>query len=242
MPRPAKQTTSSVDYPQAAQRWAAQRRAACSRACGVAVMIGLLGLGGCGGDTTGETPGSAAKPLSALPAHAPGATGESGGSPSRNHGPSDAAPASAVQATRPQRARGVDPERPSYGALLSQQSSHPRRRFTPCQLVSRSQAQVILGSPVLVPQEAPQGPTCIYQTKARKTFIAVAMQATNFSKLRPRLRHRRRVTVRGLTAYCASYGRPMLYLPLGRGRVLSVTGPCAVAQRFAVSAVTRLKD
>ena len=38
----------------------------------------------------------------------------------------------------------------------------------PCKLVSQAQAQAIVGRPVAAPQEAPLGPTCIYQPVGAK--------------------------------------------------------------------------
>jgi hypothetical protein len=129
---------------------------------------------------------------------------------------------------------------PGYDALLNAQSSHPRSRFTPCNLVTRRQAQAILGAPLLDPVEAAQGPTCIYRSKNGRSFVTLAVQALDFAKVKPRLRVPRRVTVGDRTAYCGTYGQPMLYVPLSGGRVLSVAGRCAIARRFASRAVRQL--
>ncbi|MEA2273032.1 MAG: hypothetical protein QOI98_1740, partial [Solirubrobacteraceae bacterium] len=39
---------------------------------------------------------------------------------------------------------------------------------------------------------------------------------------------------------CGTFGRSMLYLPLGGGRVLSIAGPCDMASRFAAEAMPHL--
>jgi len=106
--------------------------------------------------------------------------------------------------------------------------------------VTKAQAGAILGAAMREPFEAPQGPTCIYRTRSGKGFVSVAVQATDIRKLAPRLRLRQRVAVSSRVGYCGTYGQPMLYLPLSRGRVLSVSGHCAVAKRFALKAVRRL--
>jgi hypothetical protein len=130
---------------------------------------------------------------------------------------------------------------PGYKDLVDRQQRKPQRRFTPCNLVTKSQARAIVGAPVRDPLEAPQGPTCIYRTTKGKGFVTVAVQSLSFKKLKPRLRQSRRVTVSRRTAYCGQYGQAMLYVPLSGGRVLSVAGPCPVARRFAAAAVQRVK-
>jgi hypothetical protein len=129
---------------------------------------------------------------------------------------------------------------PGYDALLESQSRHPRSRFTPCNLVTEKQAQAILGAPMQDPVEAAQGPTCIYRSKNGRSFVTLAVQSLDFKTVKPRLRLPHRVTVGGRTAYCGTYGQPMLYVPLSGGRVLSVAGRCAIATQFARRAVRQL--
>jgi hypothetical protein len=113
---------------------------------------------------------------------------------------------------------------------------------TPCDLVTAAQARAILGAPMREPVEAAQGPTCIYRTRDGRAFVTVAVQTLEFAKLRPHLRLARRVAVSGRTAWCGTYGQPMLYVPLSRGRLLSIAARCAVARRFAIRAVPQLRD
>ena len=42
------------------------------------------------------------------------------------------------------------------------------------------------------------------------------------------------------TAYCGQYGQAVMYVPLSKGRVLSITGACGTAKQFASAAVRRL--
>jgi hypothetical protein len=182
------------------------------------VAIAVTGCGG--GGSAAPAPGSPEKPLVGKQPTPGGGTAA---------GRSNEAAASGAKA-----------KAPGYDALLDSQSSHPRRRFTPCNLVTERQARAILGAPLQDPVEAAQGPTCIYRSKDGRSFVTLAVQSVDFAKLRPRLRLPRRVTVGDRTAYCGTYGQPMLYLPLASGRVLSVAGRCDIARRFARRAVRQL--
>jgi hypothetical protein len=171
-----------------------------------------------GGSKPAAAPGSPDRPLVAQTQAAPATAG--------NRSNEAAAPGSQAK--------------PGYEALVRRQSSHPRSRFTPCNLVTAAQARAIVGAPMLAPLEAAQGPTCVYRTKDGKSFVTLAVQSFDFNKLKPHVRLRQRVEVSKRTAYCGTYGQPMLYVPLSRGRVLTVAAHCAVAERFAAHAVRQL--
>jgi hypothetical protein len=188
-----------------------------------ALALVAIALTACGGSSKpAAAPGSPERPLQAqLSEPGSGATG----------GRSNEGAASS----------SASAEAPGYQALVKKQSSHPRSRFTPCNLVTPAQARAILGSPVLDPIEAPQGPTCIYRSRNGKSFVTVALQSIDFKKkVKPHLKLRQRVAVSSRTAYCGTYGQPMLYLPLSGGRVLAVGAHCAVAKQFAIKAVRQL--
>jgi hypothetical protein len=110
----------------------------------------------------------------------------------------------------------------------------------PCSLVTRTQAKAIVGAPILEPLEAPQGPTCIYQAKSGKPYITLAVQSVSFTRLRKQIRNTRAISVADRKAYCGTYGKPMLFLPLSDGRVLSIAAPCSMASRFAATAAPHL--
>jgi hypothetical protein len=187
----------------------------------VALAAAAIAVTACGGDAKPPpAPGSAEKPLVGKQPTPGGGTAAG----RLNEAASSKAKAKA----------------PGYDALLDSQSSHPRSRFTPCNLVTEKQAQAILGAPLQDPIEAAQGPTCIYRSKDGRSFVTLAVQSLDFAKLKPRLRLSRRVTVGERSAYCGTYGQPMLYVPLSSGRVLSVAGRCEVARRFATRAVRQL--
>jgi hypothetical protein len=186
----------------------------------LALATAGLGVSACGGSSP-PPPGSPERPLVATQPTGTGA-GAAGGR-------SNEAAAAAGTAAKP-----------GYESLLDAQSRHPRSRFTPCNLVTRSQAQAILGARLLEPVEAAQGPTCIYRSKDGRSFVALAVQTLDFARLRPHLKLSRRLRVGARTAYCGTYGQPMLYVPLAGGRVLSVAGRCAIATQFARRAVRQL--
>jgi hypothetical protein len=126
---------------------------------------------------------------------------------------------------------------PGYAKLLQRQTKKPKSRFTPCNLVSPSQARAILGGEIQAPLEAPQGPTCIYRTKSGSSFVTVAVQSVKLSQLTRRMHGRRMVSVSERPAYCGVYGQPMLLAELPGDRVLTIGARCKVAKQFAARAV-----
>ncbi|HWI71937.1 MAG TPA: hypothetical protein VNT55_08285 [Baekduia sp.] len=129
---------------------------------------------------------------------------------------------------------------PSYQKLLEQQTRKPASRFTPCNLVRRSEAAAILGVAVRPLVEAPQGPTCIYRAAKGTGFITISVQKAALSKLRKQMRHVKPVAVAQRDSLCGTVGRPALYVPVSSARVLVVTAPCGVAKQFASAAVPRI--
>jgi hypothetical protein len=149
--------------------------------------------------------------------------------------------AAAKPVTRPSTNEGqtTKTKAPGYQALVERQTGKPRSNFTPCNLVSAREAAAIVG-PIGQQVEAPQGPTCIYRSRDGNRFVTIAVQSLNFPALKKQIQRPTRVAVSSRTAYCGSYGQPMLFLPLSKGRVLSIGGPCGVAKRFALKALPQL--
>jgi Protein of unknown function (DUF3558) len=140
---------------------------------------------------------------------------------------------------------GTDPDAPGrtapgYRDLVSNQSQRPGHRLSPCTLVTKKQAEGIVGGALLDPLEAPQGPTCIYRDRGGTMFVSLAVQHGGFGAVRDEIDRLRQVSVGDRRAYCGVHGAPMLYLPLAGGRVLSVSAQCDIAKRFASTAVPRL--
>lgn len=212
-----------------------------------------------GGEDAAQTPapGTPENPLQALPNPAPTrvpptseAGVEKGGAPETPKTPEarKAAIVKAQQRVQAQNTRARSKRAAAKAGRSSSQAAPGSRRqkalapsaSRPCSLVSTTQARAIIGSAILAPLEAPQGPTCIYQTKSGTPYITLAVQTVDFAKLRKQIRNTRSISVASRTAYCGTYGKPMLFLPVTGGRVLSITAPCTLAQRFAAKAATHL--
>jgi hypothetical protein len=132
--------------------------------------------------------------------------------------------------------------KPGYATLLKHQKTAPTqgKSGNPCALVTKAQAQKILGGTLLDPVSLPQGPTCVYRSRSNQRYATISIQAQRFATLRRQLHRARRVDVAKHRAYCGVYGQPMLYLPLSGGRVLSVSAQCDTAVRLARRAGSQL--
>jgi hypothetical protein len=137
------------------------------------------------------------------------------------------------------------PENPLVGHPIAEDEPEtgPRDILNPCDLLVLPASSQVTDLPFSL-QEAPQGPTCLIRPKSGdgQGMLTLAVQSVDFAKLRSQLRQPRSVTVSGRTAYCGQYGQTMLYLPLGRHKVLSIAGPCPMAQEIAVRAVEHLES
>jgi hypothetical protein len=200
------------------------------RGLGIVLALTALGWAGCGG--TSKTP------------VAGGSATTSSTSSSSQGGPGSVSKAS-LPAGRDivktgehhvSSARGIGTE-PN-----DEVNSSGAKKINPCMLVTRSQAQAILGKPVGALTEAPQGPTCIYRPRGAKSFITLAVESKNFSKVEPQsqLRDRISLKVAGHSAYCGVVGTPMLIVSLANGKFMSVAAPCPIAASFAAKALARL--
>ena len=112
----------------------------------------------------------------------------------------------------------------------------------PCKLVTRSQAQAIVGHSIAAPQEAPLGPTCIFQSTGSAGTITLTVESIDFASIRAHIHNRKQLEVAGHRAYCGYYGQQMTYVLLSGGRVLNVTAPCSLGLRFAAAALPHLQS
>jgi hypothetical protein len=110
----------------------------------------------------------------------------------------------------------------------------------PCSLVTKAEAQTIIGASINDPRTQPLGPTCVYRTSDSSTFITVAMETVNFGEIKPLVHDLVAVEGLGHEAYCGSYGRPAIFVLLNSNRLLNVTAPCDVAKQFAAKALPRV--
>jgi hypothetical protein len=138
--------------------------------------------------------------------------------------------------------RGPVKARTPAGAIDDEVNASGAKTLNPCTLVSRAEAQAILGKPVGQPVSAPQGPTCIYKLRGTTRVVTLAVESLKFSTVKPQaqLRDRMSVTVSGHTAYCGVAGDPTMILPLSAGMFLDITAPCPLAAAFAARALTHL--
>jgi hypothetical protein len=128
------------------------------------------------------------------------------------------------------------------GAIDDEVNASGAKTLNPCTLVTRTEAQAILGKPVGQPVSAPQGPTCIYKPQGTTRVVTLAVESLHFSTVKPQaqLRDRMSVTVSGHTAYCGVAGDPTMIIPLPAGRFLDITAPCPLAAAFATKALSRI--
>jgi hypothetical protein len=224
--------------------------------CLISLVLSVALLAACGGDEPAP-PGSAENPLQALPNPSPTRVPPTSEAAIKR-GTSKAAErasapnaASIVRAQKRVQAQNTR-AREQHATKASRSGIHaatagPRKQKAqapsaeqPCSLVTKTQARAIIGTPIVEPLEAPQGPTCIYQTKTGKPYIALSVQAASYARLQQQVRQRRSVAVANRRGVCGTFGRSMLYLPIGGGRVLSIAGPCDMASRFAAEAMPHL--
>ena len=135
-----------------------------------------------------------------------------------------------------------NPGRPDTGGQRGARGDHPAiAASNPCTLVSRAEAQAIVGRAIDAPVEAPLGPTCIYQPAGTKSFITMTIESIDLSVIERHIRNRTQLKVSGRTALCGAYGQPTTFVPFPNGRALAITGPCAIGIRFAAQALPRLR-
>ncbi|MGH2853443.1 MAG: hypothetical protein ACRDLF_04535 [Solirubrobacteraceae bacterium] len=207
--------------------------------CALLPVAAALLLGACGGSSSSSSSSASASSSSSASVSPPeGVVG---------------ARVQAARQVRPiSRYLGSDQVRPSSrrpvkaraqaGMIDDEVSASGAKALNPCSLVSRAQAQGILGRPVGQPVDAPQGPTCVYTPRGAKTIVTLAVVATDFSTLKPQahLRDRMSVAVSGRAAYCGVAGVPTMIVPLAPGRFLTVTAPCPIAASFAAKALSHI--
>jgi hypothetical protein len=198
--------------------------------CAIQLLAAGLLIAACGGSspTRSATVAAAQKALVAKSAHDPVSSGVV------THKPFPGTGGGEINDDNPGHAVA-----PGSGKTALRQASGQR---DPCTLVSRAEAQSILGRPLATPVEAPLGPTCIYRPVGAKNLITLTVGSVDFARIRAQTRNRRRLDVGGRTAYCGDYGQPTTFVALASGGTLTITAPCAIGIRFATKAVPRLKS
>jgi Protein of unknown function (DUF3558) len=143
--------------------------------------------------------------------------------------------------------KSTDPvTRTKHSAATSTHAAKSETRPTaiqgqnPCTLVTRAEAQAILGQAIGKPVAAPQGPTCIYTPRRGKRFVTLTVQSQPFTAIKAHAQNVTKLEITGRAAYCLKFGDLMTLVPLSGGRTLSVTASCAVGARFAAKALPRV--
>jgi hypothetical protein len=222
------------------KRGRAMSRAVRAGSCAVLPVAAALLLGACGGSSSSPSTSSVASSASSSSASVP--KGVVGARVQAGRGVTPISKFLGADQVRPTR-RGPVRARAQAGMIDDEVSTTGAKALNPCSLVTRAQAQAILGKPVGQPLDAPQGPTCIYTAQGFKGPITLAVVATDFSTVKPQahLRDRMSVTVSGHAAYCGVAGSPTMVVPLTPGKFLTVTAPCPIAASFAAAALSRIK-
>jgi hypothetical protein len=193
--------------------------------------VAALALSACGGSSTNDS-SSATGTASAASGHAPVQV-------ARNvHPVPQALGAGKIIRSQSSPFRARQPS----GSVDDEVNASGAKTLDPCTLVTREEAQAILGKPVGDPVDAPQGPTCVYSVAGAKAPVTLAVQALHFSTVKPQSQLQDRITLKvaGHTAYCGVTGTPTLIVPLSAGRFLSVTAACPIAASFAAKALGRI--
>jgi hypothetical protein len=115
------------------------------------------------------------------------------------------------------------------------------RAQNPCTLVSKTQAQSIVGAALRSAKEAPLGPTCIFTFAGRRASITLAVESLNYAKTVGPMKRVTKLTIGGRPAECGTLGTQMLFVSLSGGKkVMNVTASCRIAEAFASDAVPRV--
>ncbi len=223
------------------RRGRAMSRVVRAGSCAVLPVAAALLLGACGGSSSSSSP-STASPSASVSSSASIPKGVVGARVQAGRGVTPISKFLGADQVRPTR-RGPARARAQAGMIDDEVSTTGAKALDPCSLVTRAQAQAILGKPVGQPLDAPQGPTCIYTPQGARGLVTVAVIATDFSTLKPQahLRDRMSVTVSGHAAYCGVAGSPTMVVPLSPGRFLTVAAPCPIAASFASAALNHIK-
>ncbi len=223
----------------------------------LALCLGLLALAGCGGSSSPQRPASVtvqkARPTPGLnDPDGPGAQ-EHQAADAKSGRRHNAGHAKGSAESTAQAAGGSDE---SSAAPTSQEgaASHAAKKesgaagtvlaagsqLNPCTLVSVAAAQSITGGLIQDRVEAPLGPTCIYRLSNTHSSITLAVESQKLSQIAHHMTQRRQLDIGGRRAFCGKLGTQMIFVPLASGRILNVTAPCSIAQRFAQLALSRL--
>ena len=131
----------------------------------IAIGLSALALSACGDDGSKPAPGTEGNPLTAA------GPGELSTPSASGSGADEQQQTAKVPSGEPATSK-ASPDRAGIPGAARPPDRQAQHRFTPCNLVTEREAQAIVGKPMQVPVEAPQGPTCIYRPRTGKDLIA----------------------------------------------------------------------
>lgn len=196
----------------------------------IALGIASAAIAGCGGNSTQKP--AAQDPVTAVrpPQSSNASNLDIGRSPVQQHN----------KTKQPKVSRGGKIQRGHATPNQADNDGVPIANTNPCKLVSVHEANAMTGGAIAGSRLAPLGPTCVFSLDHRKANITLNLEASSFAEVTNQMTRREHLTIGGHKAYCGRLGAQMLYVQLGGGRVLHVTAPCPIAQRFAQTALNRL--
>jgi hypothetical protein len=113
-------------------------------------------------------------------------------------------------------------------------------QIRPCSLISKAEAQAVIGKPIASVQEAPLGPTCIYQPRGTSALVTIALETADLAATRRSLHHPTLSEVAGHAVFCGGAGPPISYTQISGGRVLDTAAPCRIGAKLSALALGRL--
>jgi Protein of unknown function (DUF3558) len=125
------------------------------------------------------------------------------------------------------------------GAAAGSETGTAAAEANPCGLVSKGEAATILGGSVRT-SLGRQGPTCIYAPEGSGPQMTLVVEQTSLPGLKRNAAQATPMQVGGTSGWCLRYGSTSVVASLPDGSVLHVTGPCALAARFAAQALGQL--
>ena len=127
------------------------------------------------------------------------------------------------------------------GAAAGSETGTAAAEANPCGLVSQAEAATILGGSVRT-SLGRQGPTCIYAPEGPGPQMTLVVERTSLPGLKRNAAEATPMRVGGTSGWCLRYGSTSVVASLPDGSVLHVTGPCALAARFATQALGQLSS
>lgn len=127
------------------------------------------------------------------------------------------------------------------GAAAGSETGEATAQADPCGLVSKGEAATILGGSVRT-SLGRQGPTCIYAPEGSGPQMTLVVERSSLPGLKRNASEATPMQVGGTSGWCLRYGSTSVVASLPDGNVLHVTGPCALAARFAAQALGQLSS